>query len=151
MMDLYNEVNLPKVYEIIRPEVDLGHVYNFTTDSGVEYEVRFGKKKKDFSSRVIDFSVLNEEFEEEYAETNRGEIYRVMATIIEIFKRYDAENDYARSYEFSGETKGKDDNAETSIRTKLYYRYASRILNDQWDIELKGNKMIIRRKKKSSS
>ncbi len=91
--------------------------------------------------------MLSEEFEDEYSETNRGEIYRVIATVVEIIRIYHNHHAYSTSYEFSGEFKEGNDNRETSIRTLLYYRKAKEIMHPAWDIEIKGNKVVVRREK----
>ena len=79
-------------YEVERPSIASGSTYYFTTDSGLRYEVVFAKKKDNYLENIINFSVLNDEFEDEYSETNRGEVYRVIATVGEIthdtIKRY---------------------------------------------------------------
>ena len=88
-----------------------------------------------------------EEFEDEYSETNRGEIYRVISTVVEIIRLYHHHHAYSTSYEFSGEFKEGNVNRETSIRSLLYYRKAKEIMHPAWDIEISGNKVIVRRKK----
>ncbi|MBL7898164.1 MAG: hypothetical protein JNJ99_06495, partial [Crocinitomicaceae bacterium] len=77
------------IYEIIKPNIPTGQVYHFTTDYGVEYEVRFARKKENILHAVIAFGVLNEEYEgEEYALTNKGDVWKVMRTIITIIDMY---------------------------------------------------------------
>ncbi len=96
----------------------------------------------------MNFSVLNEEFEDEYSETNRGEIYRVIATVVEIIRLYHDNHTYSTSYEFSGEFKKGNEQRETSIRSLLYFRKARDIMHPFWDIELDGNKVVVHRKGK---
>lgn len=136
-----------KIYTIEQPEIKSGSEYFFETESGMEYEVRFGRKKDNYMGHIINFSVLNDEFEDEYSETNKGEIYKVIATVIEIIRMFHENHEYSNAYEFTGEFKdGREDN-EVSIRTKLYHRYAKQVLNlNEWDIELVGNKGIIKKK-----
>lgn len=135
-------------YPIESPEIPSGAVYYFDTESGLRYEVLFAKKRDNYLGNIINFSVLNDEFEDEYSETNRGEVYRVIATVTEIIRIYHEFHAYSTSYEFSGEYKEEKDNGEASIRTLLYYRKALRILHDQWGVELCGNKVVVFRKKK---
>jgi len=135
-----------KAYPIETPEIKSGATYFFETDSGLKYEVLFAKKKNYFEN-IINFSVLNDEFEDEYSITNRGEIYRVIATVIEIIIIYHENHAYSTRYEFSGEFKEGNESRTTSIRTMLYYRKAKEIMNPAWNIELSGNKVSIHRER----
>lgn len=135
-------------YPIERPEIPSGSAYYFNTESGLRYEVLFAKKRDNYLSNIINFSVLNEEFEDEYSETNRGELYRVVATVTEIIRIYHEFHSYSVSYEFSGEFKDRKDTGRTSIRTMLYFRKARQIMHENWQLELIGNKVIVSLKRK---
>ncbi len=130
-------------YEIERPGIPSGSAYYFTTGSGLRYEVLFAKKKDNYLENIVNFSVLNEEFEDEYSETNRGEVYRIIATVSEIGLIYHENHSYSHSYEFSGEYKDENKGRETSIRTMLYYRMAKKMMHPIWKIELSGNKVVV--------
>ena len=130
-------------YEIMVPEIQSGDTYYFTTESGLKYQVRFGKKRDNYLGNIINFSVLSEEFEDEYSETNRGEVYRIIATVIEIVRIYHENHEHSDTYEFTGEFKDEHDAQVVSIRSRLYYRYAMRILSKNWKAELEGNKVTI--------
>ena len=134
-------------YGIERPGIPSGSTYYFNTDSGLRYEVLFAKKRDNYLENIINFSVLNEEFEDEYSETNRGEVYRVIATVSEIISIYHENHAYSHSYEFSGEFKDDNKNRESSIRTLLYFRMAKKMMHETWDIELFGNKVVVFRKR----
>lgn len=134
-------------YDVELPDIPSGSTYYFTTGSGLRYEVLFAKKRDNYLENIINFSVLNEEFEDEYSETNRGEVYRVIATVAEIIRIYHENHAYSHSYEFSGEFKDDNKDRESSIRTLLYYRMAKKMMHDIWDIELSGNKVVVFRKK----
>jgi hypothetical protein len=133
-------------YKILSPEIQSGDTYYFTTDSGLKYQVRFGKKRNNYLCNIVNFSVLSEEFEDEYSETNRGEVYRIIATIIEIISLYHMNHFHSDSYEFTGEYKDEHETQEASIRSRLYFRYAQRILNENWQPILEGNKVTITKK-----
>ena len=135
-------------YPIKSPEIVSGSEYYFTTDSGLKYQVLFAKKRESYLENIINFSVLNDEFEDEYSETNRGEVYRVIATVIEIIRMYHEHHSYSVSYEFSGEFKDNSKERDVSIRTLLYYRKAISILHPIWNVLLEGNKVIVSRKKR---
>ncbi len=130
-------------YEIMVPEIQSGDTYYFDTESGLKYQVRFGKKRDNYLGNIINFSVLSEEFEDEYSETNRGEVYRIIATVIEIVRIYHENHEHSDTYEFTGEFKDEHDAQAVSIRSRLYYRYAMRILSKNWKAELEGNKVTI--------
>jgi hypothetical protein len=134
-------------YTIEAPEIASGSAYYFTTDSGLRYQVLFAKKRDNYLENIINFSVLNDEFEDEYSATNKGEVYRVIATVAEIIKAYHFNHSYSTSYEFSGEYKAENKDREISIRSMLYYRKAKALMHDTWNIELNGNKVIVFRKK----
>jgi hypothetical protein len=136
-----------RLYPVIIPEIKSGASYYFETESGLSYQVLFAKKKDNYLENIINFSVLNEEFDDEYSITNRGEIYRVIATVIKIIQIYHLNHSYSMSYEFSGEFKEGNENRPASIRTLLYYRKAKEILHPTWDLKLTGNKVIISRKR----
>lgn len=134
-------------YPIEPPSIISGSTYYFESESGLRYEVLFAKKKENYLENIINFSVISDEFEDEYSETNRGEVYRVIATVTEIIRVYHENHKYSISYEFSGEFKKGKRNRETSVRTLLYYRHAERLLHPSWNLELIGNKVIVYRKK----
>ncbi len=141
---------LPKVYEFIAPAIPSSGIYYFNTDSGMKYEVRFGRKQNDILSTNIVFGVLNEEFGgEEYVLTNKGEFYAVMKTIEAIIHHFFSNNANIRSFEFAGEPESAESSSMgPTKRTKVYLRYAKRIFSSEdWDIELNGNKVFIRKKK----
>jgi len=134
-------------YPIKVPEIQSGDTYYFTTKSGLQYQVRFGKKRDNFLGNIINFSVLSEEFEDEYSETNRGENFRIISTIIEIIRIYHENHPHSDTYEFTGEFKETRDTQTASIRSRLYFRYAERYLNENWVPVLEENKVIIRKLK----
>jgi hypothetical protein len=132
-------------YEIKVPEIQSGDTYYFTTDSGLIYQVRFGKKRDNYLGNIVNFSVLSDEFEDEYSETNRGEVYRIIATVIEIIRIYHENHEHSDTYEFTGEFKDEHESQAASIRSRLSYRYAQRILSDRWKPSLEENKVIIQK------
>jgi len=134
-----------KIFPIEVPEIQTGDTYYFTTESGLKYQVRFGKKRDNYLGNIVNFSVLSDEFEDEYSETNRGEVYRIIATVIEIVRIYHSFHIHSDTYEFTGEFKDTKDKQAASIRTRLYYRYAQKILNPEWKPHLEGNKVIVKK------
>ena len=152
MEDLYiihpDYIPTSKLYDFKKPEIPTGDTYYFTTDSGLKYQVRFGKKRENYLGNIVNFSVLSEEFEDEYDETNRGEVYRIIATVVEIVRVYHSYHSHSDTYEFTGEFKDDHDDQAASIRSRLYYRYALKLLSPKWQAQLEGNKVIIKKIKR---
>ncbi|GIK69692.1 MAG: hypothetical protein HND27_06460 [Bacteroidetes bacterium] len=139
---------LVKPYRIVFPPIKSGSVFTFTTDTGIFYEVRFGRKQNDILSATIVFGVTNDEFEgEEYSETNKGEVYKVMSTIVLIVLSYMQEHPNIHTYEFTGEPKKQEDSKKPTVRIKLYTRYIRQVFDKQWGVTTEGNRIIISRKK----
>ena len=135
------------IYQIKRPDIESGSRYYFQTASGLTYQVTFGKKKDNYLSNILNFSVLSDEYEDEYSETNRGEVYSIIQTMIEIVRVYHDNHPYSISYEFSGEFKDERDTGEASIRTRLYLREAMKVIDQKfWKVSLEGNKVMLTRK-----
>ncbi len=134
-------------FKINYPAIKTGSVFTFQTESGLNYEVRFARKKNNFLHATIAFGVLNEEFDgEEYVVTNRGEAYRVMSTIVVIFNNYKSEHPNINIFEFVGEPTANEKNDFPKKRLTLYKRYLPYIFDDKWRLNLKGNKVIISKK-----
>jgi hypothetical protein len=145
-LPLFRDNYRPEIthYPVQLPAIKSGAEYYFTTESGLNYQVIFARKKDNYLEHIINFSVLSDEFEDEYSETNRGEIYRVIATVIEIIRIFHQHHLSSTSYEFSGEFKQGNEAREISIRTQLYYRKARGILHPGWELETQKNKVVVR-------
>ncbi len=140
---------MPEPFKIIPPRIPSGNTYLFTTDSGMEYEVRFARKKHDLLSATVAFGVTNEEFEgEEYVATNKGELYRVMATVVEVVKMYLKEHPHIRTLEFSGEPTEDEDERSQTTRIRLYERYLGKIFDENWEPSMENNKIVMRKKRR---
>jgi len=137
-------------YPLQVPEIKSGSEYYFETGSGLKYQVMFARKKDNYLENIVNFSVLSEDFEDEYSETNRGEIFRVIATVVEVIRLFHQNHAYSNRYEFSGEFKKGNEQRDTSIRTQLYYRKAKEILHAGWVLEMNGNLVAVSRDKKGS-
>lgn len=135
-------------YPIMTPGIRSGGIYYFETGSGLRYQVMFARKKSNYLEHVVNFSVLSDEYDDEYSITNRGEIYRIIATVVEIIRIYHENHASSIGYEFSGEFKRGQEKRRTSIRTLLYYRKANAIVDPRWKVELKGNRVMVHRKLK---
>ncbi len=132
-------------YKIIAPAISTAGVYYFTTDSGVDYEVRFGRRQDNILHATIVFGVINEEYDgEEYTMTNKGELYRVMTTIVHVVKMFMEEHPKMIAYEFTGIAKEGEDDDVLTVRINLYKRYLPRIFENDWAFDYsKGNTIIV--------
>ena len=88
MSDLLKPGYRPSVapYAVESPAIPTGEAYYFRSGSGLRYQVLFARKKSNYLANIINFSVLDDAFENEYSETNRGELYRIVATVAEIIR-----------------------------------------------------------------
>lgn len=116
-------------YHIIPPVIKSGTVYSFITDSRLNYEVRFGRKQNNILNSTIVFGLTNEEYDgEEYSVTNKGEVYRVMATIVEVVRQYKAEHPNINLFEYTGEQSEIEKSKNRNVRLALYSRYIKKFL-----------------------
>jgi hypothetical protein len=137
------------------PPIKSAGVYYFNTSSGLRYEVRFGRRQDNILHSTIVFGVINDEFEgEEYVTTNRGEVYRVMNTIVKIVKDFMEQHPKVNIYEFNAIDRDDeiDHNSENettknkikgNARLKLYQRYLPKIFLDHWRFNFDGNNAIV--------
>lgn len=137
------------------PPIKSAGVYYFNTSSGLRYEVRFGRRQDNILHSTIVFGVINEEFEgEEYVTTNRGEVYRVMNTIVKIVKDFMEQHSKVNIYEFHAIDRDDEDvhvvdtdvqknKIKGNARLKLYKRYLPKIFNTDWNVNFDGNNAIV--------
>ena len=132
------------ILEIEYPSIPSAGVYYFTTKSGLRYEVRFGRLQDNILHANIVCGVIDDEFEgEEYVTTNRGEVYQVMNTIVEIVKNYMMEHPKVNVYEFNAVGReGEDENVENA-RMALYRRFLPKIFESGWKFKIEGNFALV--------
>lgn len=113
----------------------------------MHYEVRFGRKQNNILSTSIVFGVINEEFEgEEYSLTNKFEVFRIMATMVKIIKKYMELHPKIYSYEFTGEPSKEKQNRSGKVKLALYNRYLSQIFDKSWKFTFNSDKTIVSKK-----
>jgi hypothetical protein len=134
-------------YHIIAPAIITAGVYYFNTDNDINYEVRFGRRQDNILHATIVFGVTNDEYEgEEYTVTNKGELYRVMTTIVKVVKMFMAEHPKMVTYEFTGLAKEDEPEDKLTSRINLYKRYLPRIFDKEWRFDYsRGNTIIVTR------
>lgn len=126
------------------PRIPTAGLYYFNTNSGLRYEVRFGRLQDNILHANIVFGVVNDEFEgEEYVETNKGEVFQVMNTIVEIVKNYMKEHPKVGIYEFNAVGRENEDEAKENARMSLYKRFLPKIFETEWKFQIKGNFALV--------
>jgi len=108
------------IFSIEYPPIKSAGVYYFNTSSGLRYEVRFGRRQDNILHSTIVFGVINEEFDgEEYVTTNRGEVYRVMNTIVMIVKDFMEQHQKVNIYEFHAIDRDDEDLRAVTQKNKI--------------------------------
>jgi len=126
------------------PAIPSAGVYYFNTKSSLRYEVRFGRLQDNILHTNIVFGVINEEFEgEEYITTNRGEVYQVMNTIVEIIKNYMTEHTKVNVYEFNAIGREGENGKIENARMCLYKRFLPKIFSQDWKFKIEGNIALV--------
>ena len=145
---------MPKndIFAIEYPPIKSAGVYYFNTSSGLRYEVRFGRRQDNILHANIVFGVINDDIEE-YVTTNRGEVYRVMNTIVEIVKDFMEQHQKVNIYEFHAVDRDDEDERISSkdqknmikgnSRLKLYKRYLPKIFDKSWNFNFDVNSAIV--------
>jgi len=134
-------------FKINFPAIKTGSTYTFQTLNGIDYEVRFARKKNNLLHATIAFGVLNDEYDgEEYVLTNKGEAFKVMSTIVTIFNKYKKEHPNINTYEFVGEPTASEDAEFPKKRLTLYKRYLPYIFDNSWKLKISGNRVILSKK-----
>ncbi len=129
-----------RIFSIEYPNIPSAGVYYFNTTSGLRYEVRFGRLQDNILHSNIVFGVVNDEFEgEEYVTTNRGEVFQVMNTIVEIVKNYMKEHPKVNFYEFNAIGREGEEDSKENARMLLYKRYLPKIFDNTWNFKINGN------------
>lgn len=146
---------ISSIFNIEYPAIKSAGVYYFNTSSGLRYEVRFGRRQDNILHSTIVFGVINDEFEgEEYVTTNRGEVYKVMNTIVMIVKDFMIQHPKVNIYEFHAIDRDDEDKHSTQLeskkntikgnaRLKLYKRYLPKIFEQGWTFNFEGNNAIV--------
>ena len=70
-----------------------------------------------------------------------------MSTIVTIFNKYKTEHPNINIYEFVGEPTAEEDEKLPLKRLNLYKRYLPYIFDKSWKFDVKGNRVIISKKK----
>jgi len=141
----------PYKYKLTRTESDPDfgdyfRLYEFVTDLGTHYEVMF-EIEEDYS-KDEPWEFMNIEFGVDEkdgggvsykVETNRGEVFRVMATIVDITKKILKERKNIKTLTFSGAKKDEGDNR----RNNLYMAYIKKHIPNVKNVEVDGSEIKV--------
>jgi hypothetical protein len=141
----------PYKYKLTRTESDPDfgdyfRLYEFVTDLGTHYEVMF-EIEEDYS-KDEPWEFMNIEFGVDEkdgggvsykVETNKGELFRVMATIVDITKSILKERKNIKQLTFSSAKKDEDDNR----RNKLYMAYIKKHVPNIKNVEVDGSEIRV--------
>jgi len=141
----------PYNYTLAREDVDEDfgfyfRLYEFVTDLGTHYEVSF-EIDEDFS-KDEPWEFMNIEFGVDEkdgggvsykVETNKGEVFRVMATIVDITKNILKERRRIKTLTFSSSKKDEDDQR----RNNLYMAYIRKHVPNIKNIEIDGSEIRV--------
>lgn len=119
--------------------------HEFETDLGTKYEVTLDfhedmSKEGEWTVLTIHFGVIDEDgYLTSTVVTNKGELFRVMATIVDLTKKVLKKNKNIKSLEFTGaKNKGVNDNR----RNNIYMAYIKKHLKVK-NIEDDGNQITV--------
>lgn len=130
-------------FPIQHPDFGENGTYRFSSAKGIQYEVMFGRRENNPLYVSVVFGVVNDEFDgEEYAETNQGEQYAVMATIVQIIRHYIEIKSHIKLLEFTGVSRDGESENANNIRIRFFSRYLPAIFPKNWNFEITSNKLI---------
>ena len=136
----------PYNYRLTREEGDGFKLYEFVTDLGTHYEVMFDieedySKDGPWESMNIEYGVDEKDGGgvSYKVETNKGEVFRVMATIVDITKKILKERKNIKTLTFTGSKDDDDDNRRNNLYMAYIRKHVPNIKNitgDGWTIEV---------------
>lgn len=116
--------------------------YFFQTKSGDGYEVMFVNKKNNSGHVIVSFNLTDND--DCYRLTNKGDVFKIIATVVSVVKKYMAENKNIYAVEFSGEHKTNENNSCVAQRTKVFQRYIPHVFSlKNWKVDTINNSVII--------
>lgn len=119
--------------------------HEFETDLGTKYEVALDfhedmSKEGEWTVLTISFGIIDKEgYLNNVVVTNKGEMFRVMATIVDLTKNVIKKNKNIKSLEFTG-SKNKGDNDRR--RNNIYMAYIKKHLKAK-NVEDDGNQITV--------
>jgi nicotinamide mononucleotide adenylyltransferase/PAS domain-containing protein len=103
-------------------------IFNFTTPKGLEYEVEIDNYGGGLSLADVNFKVKGGRFSDE---TNQGEMFVIMSTVIKIVKDFLSKNDNIINVEIAASKKDTND----SRRFRIYQAYVKQHLPQGWGMD----------------
>jgi hypothetical protein len=103
-------------------------IFNFTTPKGLEYEVEIDNYGGGLSLADVNFKVKGGRFSDE---TNQGEMFVIMSTVIKIVKDFLSKNDNVINVEIAASKKDTND----SRRFRIYQAYVKQHIPQGWGMD----------------
>ena len=139
----------PYNYKLTREEGDGFKLYEFVTDLGTHYEVMFDieedySKDGPWESMNIEYGVDEKDGGgvSYKVETNKGEVFRVMATIVDITKKILKKRKNIKTLTFTG-AKTKKGSKDDQRRNNLYMAYIRRNIPNVKNIQDDGTEISV--------
>ena len=141
----------PYKYKLTRTESTPGfgdyfRLYEFVTDLDTHYEVSFEieedySKDEPWEFMNIEYGVDSKDGGgvDYKVETNKGELFRVMATIVDITKKILKERKNIKTLTFTGSKENEDDQR----RNNLYMAYIKKHISNVKNIEVDGDEIRV--------
>jgi hypothetical protein len=121
-------------------------IYKFTNDSGTDYIIVIEEDENNANKINLSFNVVDDSVEDPYAtETNEGDIYRIMATVVTAGKEYLSKYPNVTNISITPSKSNIEDNR----RLNLYLNYVKKQFPD-WDIKVTKDlyqKILLKKKK----
>ncbi|MAZ30840.1 MAG: hypothetical protein CMP57_01965 [Flavobacteriales bacterium] len=145
--ELINEIGdaSAKPYKYKLQQKDQYHeYYDFETDLDTKYEVTFDfhedwTKEGEWTVVNISFGIIEDGYLNNVVVTNEGDIFRVMATIVDMTKKVIKKNKNIKSLEFTG-SKNRGDNDRR--RNNIYMAYIKKHLKAK-NVEDDGSQITV--------
>jgi len=141
----------PYKYKLTRTESDPDfgdyfRLYEFVTDLDTHYEVMFTIEEDFSKDEPWEFMDIEFGVDEKdgggvsyKVKTNKGELFRVMATIVDITKKILKERKNIKTLTFTGSKENEDDQR----RNNLYMAYIKKHISNVKNIEVDGDEIRV--------
>lgn len=117
--------------------------YYFTNRYNDYYEVAFTRDKENYLKVILSFCVTNDEYEnDQYAITNKGDIYRVLNTVCRIILKFSEDHPNVNHYLFSGERRSFETKEKYPVtgRTRVFLRFVHKFFKPpKWKVKQEDN------------
>lgn len=144
-------MNEPMYYPFEKDPFPTKYFYYFKNRFNDLYEVSFARDQENYLKVYVSFCVTNEEYEnDQYAITNKGDVYRVLNTVCRIILHFSEDHPNVNHYVFSGERRSFETKETHPVtgRTRVFLKFVKRyFLLPDWKIEQDENFIHLHKQK----